>query len=141
MRKIKSSTLDHAEYIYRSIIYELMNEAKEDGGGCDHAKLAVSTLLLALLQQRTGDIKGTRSTFLNFFRIAVVEIENEDKECACSAKVLQAYALFEMKRGNGRKSLEIVEKAVRLDKELRPVLEWKQFRDVMQEMEKRPIVV
>ena len=50
---------------------------------------------------------------------------------ACSAKVLQAYVLFEMKRGHGRKSLEIVERAVELDEELRPVLAWKQFQEVM----------
>ena len=130
LKKIKSGQLDHAEHIYRRIIEELQSEAKENGL-CDHAKLAVSTLLLALLQQRMQDVKGTRSTFLNFFRVAVVESGEDSKECACSAKVLQAYALFEMRRGNGRKSLEIVEKAVQLDKELKPVLEWKQFRDVM----------
>lgn len=66
----------------------------------------------------------------------MIENQDEEKECACSAKVLQAYALFEMKRGNGRKSLEIVEKAVRLDHELKPVLEWKQFRKIMGEIQR-----
>ena len=65
MRKIKSSTLDHAEYIYRSIIYELMNEAKEDGVGCDHAKLAVPALLLALLQQKMKLTRNQMKTVLN----------------------------------------------------------------------------
>lgn len=127
LRKIKSGHLGHAESIYRRIIIDIKNHE----GGCDHAKLAVSTLLLALLLQRRGDIKGTRSVFLQFFKAAVLENQDEEKECACSAKVLQAYALFEMKRGHGRKSLEIVERAVRLDHALKPVLEWKQFREVM----------
>ena len=123
---IKSGKLDHAESLYRRIIHEIQT----DEDGCDHARLAVSTLLLALLKQRMNDIKGTRSVFLNFFRTTVLEYPN-DKECACSAKVLQAYALFEMKRGHGRKSLKIVERAVELDEDLRPVLAWKQFREVM----------
>jgi len=123
---IKSGKLDHAESLYRRIIHEIQT----DEDGCDHARLAVSTLLLALLKQRMNDVKGTRSVFLSFFRTTVMEYPN-DKECACSAKVLQAYALFEMKRGHGRKSLEIVERAVELDEDLRPVLAWKQFREVM----------
>lgn len=123
---IKSGKLDQAEALYRRIIDEIQN----DEDGCDHARLAVSTLLLALLKQRMNDVKGARSVFLNFFRTVLTEYP-EDKECACSAKVLQAYALFEMKRGHGRKSLEIVERAVELDEELRPVLAWKQFQEVM----------
>ena len=123
---IKSGKLGQAEALYRRIIDEIQNDA----GGCDHARLAVSTLLLALLKQRQDDVKGARSVFLNFFRTVLTDYP-EDKECACSAKVLQAYALFEMKRGHGRKSLEIVERAVELDDELRPVLAWKQFREVM----------
>ena len=124
---IKSGKLTQAEKLYQRIIHEIETDEK----GCDHARLAVSTLLLALLKQRMNDVKGTRSVFLQFFRTVVVEYP-EDKECACSAKVLQAYALFEMKRGFGRKSLEIVEKAVELDEDLRPVLGWKQFREVME---------
>lgn len=92
LRKIKSGHLEHAESIYRRIIDEIKNHE----GGCDHAKLAVSTLLLALLLQRRGDVKATRSVFLQFFKAAVIENQDEEKECACSAKVLQAYALFEM---------------------------------------------
>lgn len=123
---IKSGKLDQAEALYRRIIDEIQN----DEDGCDHARLAVSTLLLALLKQRMNDVKGARSVFLNFFRTVLKEYP-EDKECACSAKVLQAYALFEMKQGHGRKSLEIVERAVELDEELRPVLAWRQFQEVM----------
>lgn len=126
--KIKSGRPQHAEQIYRRIIDELVQE--EEDGHCDHAKLAVTTLLLALLQQRMGDFKGTRATFLSFFRIAVLEMD-EDTECACSAKVLQAYALFEMKQGNALKSLDLVTKAIKLDESLRPILQWKQFRDAL----------
>jgi len=124
LTKIKTGKLHHAESIYRRIIDELL---QEEEGECDHAKLAVTTLLLALLMQRMGDRKGTRSVFLNFFRIAV--LNNDDTECACSAKVLCAYALFEMKQGNTHKSLELVRTAIKFDETLAPVLQWKQFRD------------
>jgi hypothetical protein len=132
LRKIKDGSLLHAECIYRKIIEDLSRE--EEGEECDHAKLAVTTLLLALLLQRMGDCKGTRSVFLRFFRIVV--LENEETECACSAKVLQAFALFEMKQGNTRKSLELVKRAIEFDDSLAPVLQWKQFRDVVQRQAK-----
>ena len=126
---IKMGKWEFAEKIYRRIIDELTSE---DDDNCDHTKLAVSTLLLALHMQRTGDVKATRAVFIDFFRrVALVE-EDADEDvhkCSCSAKVLQAYALFEMKNGHSAKSLEIIQLAVKMDEELRPVLEWKQFRD------------
>eukprot|EP00578_Thalassiosira_sp_NH16_P026025 CAMPEP_0181092670 /NCGR_PEP_ID=MMETSP1071-20121207/9039_1 /TAXON_ID=35127 /ORGANISM="Thalassiosira sp., Strain NH16" /LENGTH=313 /DNA_ID=CAMNT_0023174859 /DNA_START=214 /DNA_END=1155 /DNA_ORIENTATION=+ len=127
---IKRGKWDFAEKIYRRIIDELTSESDEDDH-CDHTKLAVSTLLLALHVQRTGDVKATRAVFINFFRrVALVkEGEEEDHKCSCSAKVLQAYALFEMKNGHSAKSLEIIQRAVKMDEELKPVLGWKQFRD------------
>ena len=129
--KIKNGMPRHAEQIYRRIIDELSHE---EDGQCDHAKLAVTTLLLALLLQRQGDLKGTRSVFLSFFRMVVLEMD-EDKECACSAKVLQAYALFEMKRGHSLKSLDLATKAIKLDKSLASILKWKQFRDAKETRE------
>lgn len=57
--------------------------------------------------------------------------------CSCSAKVLQAYALFEMKRGFSRKSLELLKQAVAMDENLKPVLGWKQFRDIEDELKSR----
>jgi hypothetical protein len=60
---------------------------------------------------------------------------DEDKECACSAKVLQAYALFEMKRGHSLKSLDLATKAIKLDKSLASILKWKQFRDAKETRE------
>jgi tetratricopeptide (TPR) repeat protein len=126
LRKIKSGKWQHAETIYRRIISELVQDDE-----CDHAQLAVTTLLLALLLQRMGLRKETRSVFLHFFRVAVLD-QDEHEECACSAKVLQAYALFEMKQGNSIKSLELVKRAVQLDPALEPVLNWKQFRDVLE---------
>jgi hypothetical protein len=131
LRKIKDGKPEHAEKLYRRIIDELSSPSVDNDQHCDHAKLAVTTLLLALLLQRLGDVKQTRSVFLNFFRIAV--LDNKDgEECACSAKVLQAYALFEMKQGHAMKSLDIVRKAVQLDGSLAPILKWKQFRDALE---------
>ena len=125
---IKRGKWTFAEKIYRRIIDELTSEEEED---CDHTKLAVSTLLLALHMQRTGDVKATRAVFLNFFRrVAIAKEGNgEVHKCTCSAKVLQAYALFEMKNGHSAKSLEIIKQAIKMDEKLSPVLEWKQFRD------------
>lgn len=127
--KIKSGSPQHAEYLYRKIIDEIMSSEKDEY--CDHSALAVSTLLLALLLQRMGDIKGTRSVFLNFFRVIQADEENNegDEDCACSAKVLQAFALFEMKCGNSMKSFELIKKAINMDKSLERILKWKQFRD------------
>lgn len=130
LRKIKSGQHRHAEIIYRRIIHELMKEDGVDDHHCDHAKLAVTTLLLALHLQRMGNVKQTRSVFLNFFRVVVLHSDAET-ECACSAKVLGAYALFEMKQGNSMKSLEIAQRAVQFDPSLEPVLQWKMFRDVV----------
>jgi tetratricopeptide (TPR) repeat protein len=127
LRKIKDGQHRHAEVIYRRIIDEIMNE--EEDGHCDHAKLAVTTLLLALHCQRMGDVKKARSVFIHFFRVVVVNGEEDLSECACSAKVLGAYALFEMKQGNINKSLEIAQKAVEFDQSLGPILNWKQFQD------------
>lgn len=134
LRKIKDGQYQHAEVIYKRIINEIMNE--EEDGDCDHAKLAVTTLLLALHCQRMGDMKKTRSVFLNFFRVVVMDNHGEDEKCACSAKVLGAFALFEMKQGNAKKSLEIARRAVGFDPAMGPVLNWKQFRDVQSESRK-----
>ena len=138
---IKEGKWSFAEKIYRRIINELTSE--EDN--CDHTKLAVSTLLLALHMQRFGDVKATRAVFISFFRrVALVhEHENEDEvvhKCTCSAKVLQAYALFEMKNGHSAKSLEIIQRAVKMDEKLKPVLGWKQFRDAAAGREYEPTV-
>lgn len=134
---IKVGKFSHAESIYRRIIDELTSE--EDG--CDHTKLAVSTLLLALHMQRSADVKKTRAVFLDFFaRVAQSEDGADADECTCSAKVLQAYALFEMKHGQRRKSLEIIKLAVRMDPDLKPVLKWKQFRDTAEGREYTPTV-
>jgi hypothetical protein len=139
LRKIKDGKAHHAELIYRRIIGELQQDVD-----CDNAKLAVTTLLLALLLQRVGtSAKQTRSVFLNFFRVAMLSHDSKNvfatsnnsengahyEQCACSAKVMQAYALFEMKQGNSLKSLQLVQKAIQLDPSLQPVLKWKQFRD------------
>jgi hypothetical protein len=127
--KIKNGALNHAETIYRKLIDELIQD-EDDGEDCDHAQLAISTLLLALLLQRKNQVTETRKVFNRFFTIIhSSQDEDEHKECACSAKVLQAYALFEMKQGHVRKSYRLAQMAVKLDNELQPLLRWKQFRD------------
>lgn len=137
IRKVKEGQYEQAEIIYKRIIAGIMAEEEEDGSHCDHAKLAVTTLLLALHCQRMGEMKKTRSVFLNFFRVVVVKSsESEHSECACSAKVLGAFALFEMKQGNAKKSLEIARKAVEFDPDLEALLNWKQFRDVEDRLKK-----
>lgn len=128
-QKIKNFQPRHAERIYRKIIDEIIENRDSEEEHCDHAALAVSTLLLALHLQRQGDVKGARSVFNNFFRTVFVN-GNAPSECKCSAKVLQAYALFEMKRGNQNKGLELIRKAISLDASLTPVLRWKQFQNV-----------
>ena len=85
-----------------------------------------------------GDLKKTRSVFLSFFRVVVIDSREADLSCACSAKALGAYALFEMKQGNVINSLEIAQKAVEFDEALEPVLNWKQFRDAQQRKINRP---
>lgn len=123
---IQKGKWEFAEKLYRRIIKDLTSDHPEDD--CDHTKLAVSTLLLALHMQRIGDIKATRAVFLDFFRRVAQEMD-EDHKCSCSAKVLQAYALFEMKNGHAAKSLQIIQRAVKMDDSLSAVLNWKQFRD------------
>lgn len=141
--KIKNNQLQHAEVIYRTLIDDLLKEQEMevmDGhGSCDNAQIAISTLLLALLLQRRGDIKGTRATFVRFFRLITMTNNPHDemKECTCSAKVLQAFALFEMKQKNVRKAYALIQLAVQLDPELEPVLSWKQFRDAEKIMIKK----
>mmetsp|Transcript_285 Transcript_285/g.412 ORF Transcript_285/g.412 Transcript_285/m.412 type:complete len:251 (+) Transcript_285:131-883(+) len=125
LTKVRKGEFDHAERIYRRTIDEIIQEGEEEGG-CDHAKLAVSTLLLALHTQRSGDVKKTRSVFTEFLRFAYMDGNVTD--CSCSARVLQAFALFEMKNGLPTKSLVIIRKAIELDESLATILEWTQFR-------------
>lgn len=126
--QIKVGNLSYAESIYRKLVEELIEEDEADGSEpCKNAQLAISTLLLCLLLQRKHQITETRAAFSRFFRI--ISKKTEVEECACSAKVLQAYALFEMKQGYVKKSYELIQLAVQMDSELKPVLSWRQFRD------------
>jgi len=132
LTKIRNKDYKTAEALYRKFIDGAMDQ-RESHGTCDHASLAVTTLLLALHTQRQYKdnkyeaTRKTRAVFLRFFRLVG---EDDVKSCSCSAKVLQAYALFEMKQGLTKKSLDIVRKAVELDESLSPILKWKMFQDV-----------
>ena len=117
-----------AEAVYRSAI----DKISADPDRCDHAKLATSTLLLALVLQRADDFEGTREVFHSFFRFVVNGDGRgplETCECPCTAKVLGAYAMFEMKHGSERKSLELARRAAEFDPNLSKLFRWKQFRE------------
>ena len=132
LTKVRNKEFKHAEVIYRKLIESSFTERSEKGY-CDHSSLAVTTLLLALHLQRQGadaeTTKKTREVFLRFFRLVG---EDDVKTCSCSAKVLQAYALFEMKRGLSQKSLELIQQAISMDESLAPILEWNQFKKISQ---------
>lgn len=132
LTRIRNKDYKTAEALYRKFINGAMDQ-RESHGTCDHASLAVTTLLLALHTQRQykdNEYEATYKTRAVFFRFFRLVGEDDVKSCSCSAKVLQAYALFEMKRGRTKKSLDIVRKAVELDKSLSPILKWKMFQDV-----------
>ncbi|GFH44629.1 hypothetical protein CTEN210_01103 [Chaetoceros tenuissimus] len=128
--KIHNGDLSHAEVIYRRLIHELSSEEQD----CDHAQLATSTLLLALLLQRCNRYDETRKMFDDFFHMVHKE-EGDVFECVCCAKVIQAYALFEMKQGNKKKSFRLASMAVKMDEDLHSVFRWKQFREAQQLVE------
>mmetsp|Transcript_12322 Transcript_12322/g.34162 ORF Transcript_12322/g.34162 Transcript_12322/m.34162 type:complete len:255 (+) Transcript_12322:297-1061(+) len=123
--KIKNGQNQHAESIYRRLMEEMTDENKHDI--CDFSSLAVPTLLLGLLLQREGRFDDARTVFEGFSH--VLDNAATDHQCCCSARVLQAHALFEMKQQNGVRALEIIQRAIGMDDNLSPVLQWKQFQD------------
>jgi hypothetical protein len=153
--KIKKNKPQHAESIYRRLIMDehtthhagaiaaaVVGDVKEGDElehECDFSNLAVPTLLLGLLLQREGRFNDARIVFEGFSHV-LEEASNANNAnsngnskhihmCCCSARVLQAHALFEMKQDNPIKSAELIISAVRMDKNLRPVLRWKLFKD------------
>ena len=130
LMKIRNKENMQAERAYRGFIKSILND-RQRHGECDHESLAVTTLLLALHIQRKGPSPETtreaRAVFTEFFRIVG---QDEITRCSCSAKVLQAFALFEMKNGSPKKSYKLVLKAVAMDESLAPVLRWKKFKEV-----------
>jgi len=75
--KIHNGDLSHAEVIYRKLIQDLSLEGKD----CDHAQLATSTLLLALLLQRCDRYEETRQMFDDFFHM----VHNEEGDVFCNS--------------------------------------------------------
>ncbi len=98
---------------------------------CDFSNLAVPTLLLGLLLQREERYEDARTVFDGFSH--VLDEAGPDHECCCAARVLQAHALFEMKHDNPVRAAELIIRAVRMDRNLRPVLRWKLFRNALVE--------
>ena len=128
LEKVKNGQTHHAETIYRRLVDELTpHEQKEEG--C-LSSLAIPSLLLGLLLQREERYDDARTVFEAFSR-HLVESGEIDRNCSCSARVLQAHALFEMKQSNPQKAVQLILQAARMDKKVRPVLRWHQFQEAM----------
>ncbi|KAL7580692.1 hypothetical protein ACA910_002200 [Epithemia clementina (nom. ined.)] len=145
--KIKMGKAHHAETIYRRLMEEILpmdNDKPKRGQAasetCDFSSLAVPTLLLALLLQREERYDDTRSVLEGFcyvydtFHISSQDRHSHHHKCSCCARVFQAYALFEMKQDNPQKALQLLFRAIRMDRNLRPVLKWRQFRLAMDQL-------
>jgi tetratricopeptide (TPR) repeat protein len=129
LQNIRQGRYHRAEAVYRRALDEI--ERLNEDGQCENAKLASTTLLLALVLQRMGDIQEARNVFHKFFRFAMMETKQGPiTECACSAKVLGAYALFEMKHGSKKKSLHLARQATNFDQSLSKLFDWKPFKEV-----------
>lgn len=130
IQQVRSGNLSRAENIYRKTIEDIQKISREHDEECINAELATTTLLLALVLQRMGDTAEARLVFHRFFRSAMQTAEKDPyTECVCTAKVLGAYALFEMKYGSVRRSIEVARRAAQFDSDLSKVLTWKRFRD------------
>lgn len=137
--KIKKNKPHHAERIYRKLLKDFSPKVVEEE--CEFCHLAVPSLLLALLLQREGRINDARVVFDGFKHVLDQSMKTSSSSskggrhrivaCSCSARVLQANALFEMKQNNPIKAAELIIRAVRMDRTLRPVLRWKQFREAL----------
>jgi len=141
--KIRENKPHHAELIYRRLI---MDENQQNHHNtvaatttpeeeeCPFSNLAVPTLLLGLLLQKEGRYTDARVVFEGFTHV-LQEAEGgvTHTKCSCCARVLQAHALFEMKQENPIKAAELIIRAVRMDRNLRPVLRWKLFREAIAE--------
>ncbi|GMI39562.1 hypothetical protein TrCOL_g5023 [Triparma columacea] len=119
-----------AEQIYTALL---------NSPSIDLTSFAATSLLLALHYQRSDkDIKKARSVFNNFVKtIHEYEAEGEDegrvKDCNCgcgddcTARVLQAFALFESRNNLLPKSAFLIRKAIEFDPKIASLLRWKMF--------------
>ena len=144
--KIKMGKPHHAETIYRRLMEEMVPASshgvqEEERAECDFSSLAVPTLLLALLLQREERFEDARTVFEGFVCIYNASGEEHHETCCCSARVFQAFALFEMKQENSQKAVRLMFRAIRIDKNLRPVLRWRKFQtalDTLYNSQRRP---
>lgn len=81
IQQARSGNLNRAENIYRRTLEDIKNNSED---GCSNAELATTTLLLALVLQRMGDIGEASLVFHRFFR----REKDSLTECKCTAKVL-----------------------------------------------------
>ncbi|GMH54256.1 hypothetical protein TrST_g10509 [Triparma strigata] len=129
-----------AEKIYVNLIDRQLERGYE---ALDVPAFAATALLLALHQQRQGAKKRARATFNLFFRIASDFYADESEFVhsnpsaeeefvsgeVCSARVLQAFALFESKEHLMHKSEFLIKKAIEFDPSIKSLLKWKVFSE------------
>jgi len=131
LEKLRDNKPHHAESIYRRLMDEFNPVKNGHAEMCDFSNLAVPTLLLGLLLQREERFDDARTVFDGFSH--VLDEAGPNHKCCCAARVLQAHALFEMKQDNPVRAAELIIRAVQMDRNLRPVLRWKLFRNAVVE--------
>eukprot|EP00540_Astrosyne_radiata_P007977 CAMPEP_0116843130 /NCGR_PEP_ID=MMETSP0418-20121206/11913_1 /TAXON_ID=1158023 /ORGANISM="Astrosyne radiata, Strain 13vi08-1A" /LENGTH=252 /DNA_ID=CAMNT_0004473841 /DNA_START=164 /DNA_END=922 /DNA_ORIENTATION=- len=112
-----------------SSMYRRLLESMSEEGNDPDAHLAIPTLLLGLLLQRQERFDDVRKVFDGFLHL-LPDDDGVDTR-GCSARVLQAYALMEIKQGNPLKAFELVSMAIGMDKGLSPILNWVPFQDAL----------
>lgn len=119
-KAIKKGRLESARNMYGHILHQFPQPSFT--GTKD---MAQTYLLLALLEQRTGNYDGARAAFEEGIR----------KMPWHSAQLLQAYALFESRQGDMQHALQLVRHAVTKDPSLKPVLRWRMFKEAAKRIE------
>ena len=134
---IKAKKFQGAETVYRFHLDVLARESAH----FDHEAYTHTTLLLILLLQKKKDMSTTkevRTAFLSFFRAMkqngsdVMQLGRGEmpglRLSKATARVFQAFALFETKQNLNDKAFFLVKAAVEIDPELAPVMKWNRFK-------------
>lgn len=130
-RAIGDNRSHQAEQIYTALL---------NSPSIDLTSFAATSLLLALHYQREDkDIKKARSVFNNFVKTideysapsSSSSSTVTDCNCGCgedcTARVLQAFALFESRNNLLPKSAFLIRKAIEFDPKIASLLRWKMF--------------
>lgn len=114
IQQVRNGDPDGADDLCGDAIRDIreISEGDRDGGGSRRtAEIATTTLLTASVLRRMDDVGGARAAFHEFFRASAGE-GGPAAECACTGRVLAAYASFEMRHGS---ALEAARMARRFD--------------------------